>query len=220
MLLAVSERRFHSCRDSRIVNAFYFVLVVLIVMALARTVRATIVGNGNRRRLGLGFTASAFLVVGFGIFLGSVMSAYGGLNWLPKTFEWPISGSTRALVLAGGERVVPHEPTSRIQIYGADHSFMRGWAIDAEGGMFVLAPSDDSSFYVYTARGKMKYKYDVLGNQLLAERYTTPYPYSNNAHRSVELQPRLFLWPFTHPFFGIVIGFIGMFLALFVRHRH
>src|SRR5215831_20079947 len=82
-------------------------------------------GTGWRRWLTA--LASCLVVVGAAGFFGSGLSAVGGLNWLPNSFEWPVGYSGGILTTAEGLHVVPHTPSGRIQVYDADWTFRTGW---------------------------------------------------------------------------------------------
>ena len=170
----------------------------------------------NQAELIPAFAASACLLIGAFGFFGSALSSYGGLNFLPHSFEWPNQGSDAALRLPDGEFVIPHTASGRIQVYDAELSFLRGWTIDAEGGVFALAPSQGSRFFVYTARGNYQFEYDVAGNLLSSRKYQGPYPRNHDSHRIVELTISPLLWPFTDPIAAWLFAIVGMLLVIYL----
>src|SRR5436853_384195 len=82
-------------------------------------------GRGWRRWLTI--TASCLMVVGAAGFFGTALSAAGGLNWLPSSFEWPVGYTGGVVSTSQGLHVVPHTPSGRVQEYDANWSFLTGW---------------------------------------------------------------------------------------------
>ncbi len=158
------------------------------------------------------FTGSAFIVVGVVGFLAPFLSVTGGLNWLSESFEWPIGASDNAVRLEGGNYVVPHIPSDRIQIYDENLVFVRGWFIDAGDGVFKLAPSEGSSFFVYTARGH-RHEFDILGNQISSTTYPGILDDAPSSNVNVDLDYAPYLWPFTHPFAAWLCAAVGLALV-------
>src|SRR5438270_13980897 len=113
--------------------------------------------GGTRWRRGATIAASCFMVVGAAGFFGSGLSAVGGHNWLPSSFEWPMGYAQGVVTTREGLHVVPHTPTGRIQIYDADWSFVRGWHVEAGGGDFRLLEPAMGQLHVITARGAWHY---------------------------------------------------------------
>ena len=64
--------------------------------------------------------AGAMVAVGGVGFLGQVLSAVGGLNWLPESFEWPAGAVEGMITTPSGLRVVPTTAAGRVQVYDAD----------------------------------------------------------------------------------------------------
>ena len=77
-----------------------------------------------------------FIAVGAMGFLGSMLSAVGGLNWLPDSFEWPAGYVDGVVYTNNGIYIVPLTPSGRVQLYDAEWKFIRGWHVDAGGGTF------------------------------------------------------------------------------------
>lgn len=78
--------------------------------------------------------ASGFVVIGGLGFFGSALSAGGGLNWLPRSFEWPVGYTDGAVSTPTGMHIVPLTPSGRVQVYDANWTFVTGWFVDAGGG--------------------------------------------------------------------------------------
>lgn len=159
---------------------------------------------------GLNFIASACLIIGAVGFFGSGLSASGGLNFLPKTFEWPIGEADGAIINPDGTIIVPHEPSGRIQIYNKSLEYQRGWSIETGGGSFKLQPAENGNFFIYTARGDYKYLYDIHGSLLKAEKYQGDYPKDSSASCRVSIPTPFYLKVFTHPFASWFVAAIGM----------
>ena len=189
----------------------------MLAVWVVQAIRFAFAERDSKRGLVLRFVASACLLAGALGFFGSALSSLGGLNFLPPSFEWPNYGSDAALKLPDGQFVVPHTATGRIQVYDLDLSFVRGWTIDADGGVFALAPSQDNRFFAYTARGNKRIEYDVSGNLLSSEYYRGPYPRKNDSHLNIELKVSPILWPFTNPIAAWLLGIVGLLLVVYLE---
>ncbi len=115
-------------------------ILMMLLVWIAQAVRIALSQKGFTLKAILNFVASGCLVVGATGFFGSALSATGGLDWLPESFEWPVGKVQGALTGADGRVVVPHRPSGRIQIYDRNLVFQRGWFINAHGGTFRLSP--------------------------------------------------------------------------------
>lgn len=149
---------------------------------------------------------------GFGFF-GTGLSALGGLRWLPATFEWPMGVVGGVVMMPNGTQVVPHTASGRIQVYDRDWRFLRGWYVDASGGLFVLRPAGPNQIEVITARRQMRYVYSLDGSLLSQEGYA-PMSYSDfpASGFSVAVPTRWWLWTFTSPFYSWAVIGTGMVL--------
>ena len=192
-------------------NFFTIVILLMLLVWIAQAVRIAFSQKNFTAKAILNFVASACLVIGATGFFGSALSATGGLNWLPESFEWPVGRAQGALAMPDGSLIVPHEPSGRIQIYNGDLSFQRGWFIDAHGGAFRLSPADGNTFYVFTARGDHKYLYDMHGS--LFSRGTYPgadYSKAEHAGQVVDIPTPFYLMVFAHPFASWLVAAIGV----------
>ncbi|MCC6795328.1 MAG: hypothetical protein IT366_09440 [Candidatus Hydrogenedentes bacterium] len=156
--------------------------------------------------------ACLLAIVGAVGFFGAAISATGGLNWLPPTFEWPMGRASGVITLDNGMHAVPHAPTGRLQIYSADWRFIRGWRVDASGGVFRLRPGAGNQIEVYTARGDNRLVYAVEGNLLSKEAFGS-YPPDIGAIAYVPTRP--WLWVFTSPFYSWLFVAVGLIILIF-----
>jgi len=164
--------------------------------------------------------ASALLILGAGGFFASAISATGGLNSLPPSFEWPVGRATGIVSLPDGTHIVPHTPSGRIQVYDRDWRFLRGWHVDAGGGTFKVNRIDPDRIEVVTARGQQRYVYTLDGNLLTTETYAprsySSFPESAESH-VVPTKP--WLWSFSHPFLSWGVGMLGMAVLVVVSKK-
>ena len=156
---------------------------------------------------------------GFGFF-STMLSASGGLRWLPASFEWPVGIVDGVVVMPDGAQVVPHTASGRIQVYDRDWSFLRGWYVDAGGGVFVLRPAGPNQIEVITARRQMRYVYSLDGSLLSQEGYA-PRSYSDFPASGVfaAVPTRWWLWMFTSPFYCGAIIAIGIVMSSLAGRR-
>ena len=103
-------------------------------------------------------------------FFGSGLSSVGGLNWLGQNFEWPV-GYASGVITKDSIYIVPHTPSGRIQLHGANWQFFRGWRVDASGGTFKRLSGHSNTVEVVTARGQRRFVFDLSGNTLSKETY-------------------------------------------------
>jgi hypothetical protein len=154
--------------------------------------------------------ASFVLLVGAAGFFGSALSAAGGLNWLPPSFEWPVGYARGIVSLPDGRHVVPHTPSGRVQVYDPNWHYLRGWQVDARGGSFTLAPEGEDRIEVFTARANRRYTY-ALDGRLIASGNYAPGAYPSGARGEAQVVPtRLWLWTFTHPGLAWAATALGM----------
>ena len=153
--------------------------------------------------------ACCSMAIGAVGFLGAGLSACGGLNWLPSSFEWPVGYAEGVISTPEGWHIVPHDPTDRIQVYDADWNYVAGWPIPCEkhskilhstdGNIHVLGSSTDSH-YVFDTQGRL-----ISKSHLPRSYYTFP---EEGESMFVPTSPWLML--FSHPFYSWGLGLAGM----------
>ena len=156
------------------------------------------------------FAAAVFLAVGAIGFFGTFISAMGGLNWLPNSFEWPAGAVNGVVSTKDDYFIVPHTPAGRVQIYDKNWKFVRGWFVDAGGGTFNLNISETNHIHVITARGKKHYVFDFDGKLLSQETYSYQSPPTVSPGRSYVVPTPLWLWTFSSPFLSWATAITGM----------
>ena len=93
-----------------------------------------------------------FVVLGAAGFFGAALSSLGMVK-LPPSFEWPAGYVNGVVTSPSGLRIVPLEPSGRVQVYGPGWRYLRGWQVAAEGGPFKIVTSQPEKIEVYTLRG-------------------------------------------------------------------
>jgi hypothetical protein len=160
-----------------------------------------------------------FLGVGAIGFFGSALSSIGGLNWLPKSFEWPVGNAKGVVTTADRFFVVPHVPSGRVQIYDANWKFLRGWHVDARGGSFRLHISNGNQINVMISRGQRHYVFDLDGTLVRNEPYSqAAYDSFPKASSSYAVPTAPWLWIFTSPACSWLAIAFGA-LLLFLKNR-
>jgi hypothetical protein len=174
-------------------------------------------GKGWRRWSTI--AATCLLVVGAAGFFGSALSAVGGLNWLPSSFEWPVGFATGVVSTSDGVHVVPHTSSGRIQLYDGNWTFRTGWHVDAGAGEFKVRAPAEGRVEVITARGQWHYVFDVAGRLISKDTYR-PKSYSSfpDEGESVVVRTAPWLWIFASPGISWAAVAIGM-LMLFIIQR-
>ena len=159
--------------------------------------------------------AFLFVLIGIFGFFGSALSSLGAMNWLPKSFEWPIKYTSTAAKTNDGFYIVPHSPSGRIQIYDEKLKFIRGWPVYASGGVFKLNISENNLINAYTARGQWHYIFNLNGDLISKEKFTPKtYDAFNSAgvYLSIPIAPWLIV--FSHPFYSWILAIIGMIILI------
>ncbi len=168
--------------------------------------------------------AGAMVAVGIAGFLGQALSAVGGLNWLPHSFEWPAGSVDGMITTQSGLRVVPTAAAGRVQVYDAEWNFKRGWHIGpGAGGAFALRPLENDRFAVFTVRGNRHYIFNTDGELVSQGTYPAgDYARVRSAGQPAVVPTRWWLWVFTNPLHGWLVfagGFAVLGLASFCRKR-
>lgn len=193
------------------VAAIVLVLLVGGTWAILATVGPLSARRTRGWRRWVSVPAQGFLVVGGLGFFGCALSAVGGLNWLPHSFEWPAGYCKGVVSTPGGLRVVPHTASGRVQVYDSDWRFVRGWHVYAGGGVFKIVEASDVRIEVVTARGDWHYVFGIDGEQLSKQEYT-PKQYSSfpdkGAPAVVPTAP--WLWVFSSPFISWGVMMLGI----------
>jgi hypothetical protein len=192
-------------------NFFSIIILIMLAVWVIQAIRLTFSQKGFTWKSALNFLASACLIIGAVGFFGSALSSTAGLG-ASQSFEWPIGATDKALKYPDGSIVVPHEPSGRVQIYDKSLQFVRGLPVKASGGSFKLFPAENSTFYIFTARGDIKYHYDLNGNLLSSQKYTGAYPKDSSELVGVSIPTPMYLQVFTHPFASWFVAAFGMFL--------
>ena len=165
--------------------------------------------TGAKRWL-IGLAAILVIVVALGFF-GAALSASGGLNCLPESFEWPVGYASGVVSTKDHFFVVPHTPSGRVQVYDRNWKFVRGWHVDAGGGTFKLSASQADRVEAITARGQWHYVFDLSGKLLSKENYT-PRSYSSfsNEGGSHLVPAAPWLWVFSRPLCSCLSAIAGI----------
>jgi hypothetical protein len=175
-------------------------IVALIVLAIARP---------RRFKDRIAWAGGLLVVLGFVSFASN-----GAAGWLPSSIEWPIGLAGDVLTTPSGIRVVGHDAADRVQIYDANWCFLRGWPIDAHGGVFRIAILPDDQVEVITARGDTRFVFDLNGRELSrgpAPKRAPPSFEHISLGTYVPTWP--WLWTLTTPFLGFVAIILGIALA-------
>jgi hypothetical protein len=181
-----------------------FLLVFAVVWISVAAIGIHKQGKAGARPNWLVWTAGFLVVAGAVGFFGSALAATGVVK-PPASFEWPVGYARHVVTTSDGKYVVGLEPSGRIQIYGPERRFLRGWQVNAEGGDFTIAVSDSGLLNVYTDRGHHLYVYTGTG-ELINSSYEGDFS-SISSGRSMTLPTSLLLWPFSSPFgcWGLVV---------------
>ncbi|MHC4118414.1 MAG: hypothetical protein ACYSWO_13010 [Planctomycetota bacterium] len=194
-------------------NFSTLITALLLAVWIAQAIRIALSETAFTWKAGLNFLTSACLTIGALGFFGASLSATGGLDWLPDTFEWPVGNADNVLITNDGTYIVPHPESGRIQIYNADLEFQRGWPIKSNGGEFKLSPSANGEFDVYVARSDHKYHYDIYGKLLSTGIYESgEYAKIPDYGENFKIPTPVYLYVFTHPFASLFVAAMGIFL--------
>ena len=150
--------------------------------------------------------------VGLAGVLASDLSAFG-LVRLPSSCEWPAGYVRGVITTPGGKHVVPLWPSGRVQIYDSQWHFVRGWNVDAWGGVFEVQCSSDGMIEVLTARGDRLYRFTEEGQLISSLPLERPISLWITSGRPVIVRTPLALWVFSSPILSgavAIIGFVGL----------
>lgn len=157
------------------------------------------------------WVASSFVIVGATGFLGNALSAGGGLDWLPESFQWPVGSANGVISTADHFFVVPLPASGRVQVYDKNWKYIRGWRVPACGGTFRIFASDGELVHIVTARGQWHYVFDLHGKLLSTVKYATnAYDSFPNEGVSYVIPTPPWLWVFTSPFYSWLVAAIGV----------
>lgn len=155
--------------------------------------------------------------IGFGGLLASFLSAVGPLQF-SASWEWPAGYVRGVITTPNGRHVVPLWPCGRVQIYDSGWRFIRGWNVDAWGGVFEVQCSKDGTIEVLTSRGDRNYRYTEEGQLLSSERLSEPIPLWTTNGRSVMVPTRWWLWIFSSPILSGATGVISLAVLAALSH--
>ena len=161
--------------------------------------------------------AATLLAIGAIGFFGSGLVAEGGSKWLPNSFEWPAGYCNGVVMTRDHYYIVPLAPVSRVQVYDRNWKFIRGWNVDAAGGMFKLFVTDTNHIHVVTARRMMHYEFDLKGELLSSTTYPdtgTGYSSFPSEGGSYVVPTPLLLWVFSSPFLSWLAAVMGIGLLI------
>jgi hypothetical protein len=167
----------------------------------------------------LSIVGSVLMASGAIGFFGLSVSAAGGLNWLPQSFEWPVGYASGVVTGSGGLHVVPLNAPGRIQLYDANWHFIRGWTVDVGGQAFKVQISHDGQIEVF---GTRKNKFYTLQGQLVR---SEPVPESVDTYNAIPdgtscfVPTPIWLWVFAGPFASWLSMVVGVLLLSLIRGR-
>jgi hypothetical protein len=171
---------------------------------------------GGRWRRPCSVLGWAMMIYGLVAFFGIITVNYeGGSHGL----NWPIGFANDVIPLADGRRLVAHEPSGRIQIYDKDWRFLTGWSVGAAGGEFKTQLDERSRVNVRAMRSRTHSVYTLKGEKIETGKYDPDDPALPTWTHGAGWVPTPFLlWGFTHPLFGVLVGFWGLGIWHFARN--
>jgi hypothetical protein len=157
------------------------------------------------------YAAGVLMLVGAAGFFGSALSAVGALNFLPSSVEWPVGFASNILTMENGDILVPHISSGRIQVYDKDLRFVRGWHVDARGGVFKTRTGENGTIEAVTARGNQKIIFNERGAVVSTEEYTCSYDAMFlESGKQLYIPTPFYLIAFSHPFIAWIFGIVGI----------
>lgn len=191
------------------------ILIVLLmaVAFLAGAIGAALGRTGeNRRQRILRGICAIMLACGALAFLAQALAAFGGLSFLPASFEWPVGEVGGVVMDPRGNYIVPLKATGRIQVYDQEKRFLRGWFVDAAGGVFKLHVTDEDNIEVFIERCQLGYLFGLDGTLVHRDTYA-PKGYSDVVSESslvVRFPAPWILWLLASPINAWGVGALGM----------
>lgn len=175
----------------------------------------------SRTRVWLAVPAAMLFAVGWMSFMAGAVSAGGGFDWLPRTFEWPVGWAKGVVRTSDGGYAVPHEGAGRVQLYDEQLHFRRGWQTQAHGGGFTLTALTNGGVQVRTARDSQTYSYDTAGELLPAGVFAKVLSSAASPESVPDwFPPPWWGWTLTTPVIAWVTGAVGLcLLAALARAR-
>jgi hypothetical protein len=197
---------------------FLVLLFGIFIVGGAVTPFTSKAGRGWRRWLTT-LGCSLWVVGATGVF-GFSLSAAGGLNWLPSSFEWPVGYTSGVVSTPEGLHVVPHTSAGRIQIYDANWSFQTGWQLNAGGAPFKILRPAEGRIDVITTRGQWHYVFDLDG-RLLSKQTYEPLFYGSfpDEGESVAVPTPPWLWVFSNENRSIAVLGAGIVILLITQPK-
>lgn len=145
-------------------------------------------------------------------FLGTALSGCGGLNRLPRSFEWPAGYAEGVISMPGGEHVVPLRCPCRIQVYDRNWRFLRGWHSElGRRHPIKLVASGRDRFEAIEE--SFRCEYTLNGDLILRTKTPTNFD-AIPAGRSCFVPTPIWLWIFSSPFLSFVAYALGLILGV------
>jgi hypothetical protein len=145
------------------------VFVAVAALRLAEAIRTR--GQRSAGTLICGIAGVVLIAYGVLGFLGAFLSATGRLPWRSEDTAFPMGRVDGAVIDADGLIYCPSPPWGRIQLYDRDKRFIRGWFVNAFGGVFRIHVNAQNHLEVATARRRMLYVFDREGHLLSSASY-------------------------------------------------
>ncbi len=151
-------------------------------------------------------------------FLGQILGACNGLPFIGESFEWPVFSTTDSVTDSQGRTYVPIVSAARIQVYGRDGAFIRGWFVKESGGKaLTILTNKDGNLEAYTTRYRLIFKPD--GKILAKQDYSGPLDeLPQQPPSKIKISCPLLLLPFANPFLAWLAGGLGM-AGLFLHEK-
>jgi hypothetical protein len=187
-----------------------------VVGAAALRLAVAIRTHGQRSAGTLICGIAGLVLIAYGMlgFLGAFLSATERLPWRSEDTALPMGRVDGAVIDADGLIYCPSPPWGRIQLYDRDKRFIRGWFVNAFGGVFRIHVNAQNHLEVATARRRMLYVFDREGHLLSRASYE-PRSYADFDHwrgSVISIPTPFYLLPLTHPVIAWLVALAGMLL--------